>query len=771
MSTAILCELKKLLHNAAFCLFGALLLAAGAFYPFVRALAPDANGVALMDRQAVLAAYADVSPQQAAADIEDRLDALEVYGQLQLLRQTALPALQETARQALAERGFTEEALAQLDPADLLRFSDSAARERVLLQAAQAQVQAVLQYPAYLQQIEQRADVLGQTIFARAGNFDAAAARRTAQQYRPLSGLQVSLAAPYGVEVALGDVWSDLLLVLFAFLLAMAVFAQDRPSMASPVVRAARAGLARAFAAKTAVAAALLALVWAWFLAAQLLCGGLVLGLGDLDRCVQSLPAFYRAPYALSVRALLACAPVCRLLAAWVILLVFSAFCASFSGPLACAACAAAALCAGARALLPESSALRLLKYCTPAAWLRPELLFGDYLLFSLGPLSFSYAELFGALVPASLVGLAVLGRLGCGSREFHRPAPRKAAGRRRMRRPSLFAFEVRKLLRGQNIAAALLLLLAAQLFACSMFSTAASEEEVRYEARLTALQGPYTEEKYRQVAEELAQLQQLEAELAQKPQGAESFALQLRLQEKPALQRLAALGETLKTREQSGRPAYYVPAAGYIRALGFEQVGLRYQPALFAVLLALALSGLFAVEHESGLFQLDKTLPRATSGLYWPKVGVCCAVTLALHLAVWLPEEIYFFSHYRFPYLCAPAADLPELAGAPQGMPLWVHCWRSGAFACADRFALRPCCSRWRYTAVPVCRLCWAAWGRRPGCLPWALRCRRRWPRSRLRRSWQATAWPCWRRLSLQPAFFTCRWRLPCSAWGNTPG
>ena len=87
MSTAILCELKKLLHNAAFCLFGALLLAAGAIYPFVRALAPDANGVALMDRQAVLAAYEDVSPQQAAADIEDRLDALEVYGQLQLLAQ------------------------------------------------------------------------------------------------------------------------------------------------------------------------------------------------------------------------------------------------------------------------------------------------------------------------------------------------------------------------------------------------------------------------------------------------------------------------------------------------------------------------------------------------------------------------------------------------------------------------------------------------------------------------------------------------------------
>ena len=81
MSTAILCELKKLLHNAAFCLFGALLLAAGAFYPFVRALAPDANGVALMDRQAVPAAYADVSPQQAAADIEAGGFAFEPFGE------------------------------------------------------------------------------------------------------------------------------------------------------------------------------------------------------------------------------------------------------------------------------------------------------------------------------------------------------------------------------------------------------------------------------------------------------------------------------------------------------------------------------------------------------------------------------------------------------------------------------------------------------------------------------------------------------------------
>lgn len=127
-----------------------------------------------------------------------------------------------------------------------------------------------------------------------------------------------------------------------------------------------------------------------------------------------------------------------------------------------------------------------------------------------------------------------------------------------------------------------------------------------------------------------------------------------------------------LKARAESGLSAAYIPDAGYNRMLGFESVGPRYQPFLVAALLVLALSGLFAVERETGLILLDKTLPCATGRLYWTKAGVCCAVTVVIHAAVWLPETVFLFRHYSFPLPWAEAGSLTELAGAPQGMPLW---------------------------------------------------------------------------------------------------
>src|SRR5699024_9456582 len=138
---------------------------------------------------------------------------------------------------------------------------------------------------------------------------------------------------------------------------------------------------------------------------------------------------------------------------------VFSVFCSACSGALAYGACAAAAALGwGLYALIPESSPLRLLKYLTPAAWLRPELLFGDYLLFSFGPLLVPYTTLYGVLVAGSLAALAALGRLAHGGRSFRLPALRRPGLRRHKRRPTLFGFELRKLLRTRGAVAVALL-------------------------------------------------------------------------------------------------------------------------------------------------------------------------------------------------------------------------------------------------------------------------------------------------------------------------
>ena len=56
MRTVLWAEARKLRQNTTFLLFGALLLLAAALYPFGRALAPDANGVNLLQKQAVFTA-------------------------------------------------------------------------------------------------------------------------------------------------------------------------------------------------------------------------------------------------------------------------------------------------------------------------------------------------------------------------------------------------------------------------------------------------------------------------------------------------------------------------------------------------------------------------------------------------------------------------------------------------------------------------------------------------------------------------------------------
>ena len=269
MRTVLWAEARKLRQNTTFLLFGALLLLTAALYPFGRALAPDANGVNLLQKQAVFAACPGATPAEAAADLTARQDALDVSVALLMLQQAPNQTVRDTALRMLADRGYTADDLPALREAGALRFGASIAQERVILQEGLAQAERALAYPDYLQQIAERANQLGQSIFARSGGLDVRIAQRTAAQYAALDGLSIPYAAPYGAEIALGDGVTDGLLLLFAFLLAMAVFAQDRPYSGAPVVRAARCGLGRTYLAKLVLTAGLLLLFWAFSQAAQ----------------------------------------------------------------------------------------------------------------------------------------------------------------------------------------------------------------------------------------------------------------------------------------------------------------------------------------------------------------------------------------------------------------------------------------------------------------------------------------------------------------------
>ena len=144
MRTVFVCELRKLCRNSSFLLFGALLLLASVLYPFGRALAPDANGVNLLKKQAVFAAYPDSTPAEAAADLAARQDALDVSVALLMLQQAPNQTVRDMALRMLADRGYTAEDLPALREAGALRFGSSIAQERVILQEGLDQAERAL---------------------------------------------------------------------------------------------------------------------------------------------------------------------------------------------------------------------------------------------------------------------------------------------------------------------------------------------------------------------------------------------------------------------------------------------------------------------------------------------------------------------------------------------------------------------------------------------------------------------------------------------------
>lgn len=133
MRTVLWAEARKLRQNTTFLLFGALLLLAAALYPFGRALAPDANGVNLLQKQAVFAACPGATPAEAAADLTARQDALDVSIALLMLQQAPNQTVRDTALRMLADRGYTADDLPALREAGALRFGASIAQERVIL--------------------------------------------------------------------------------------------------------------------------------------------------------------------------------------------------------------------------------------------------------------------------------------------------------------------------------------------------------------------------------------------------------------------------------------------------------------------------------------------------------------------------------------------------------------------------------------------------------------------------------------------------------------
>ena len=372
----------------------------------------------------------------------------------------------------------------------------------------ETQLSHLSQYRDYPSQVQAASERLGRfSIFGKKGSFANRNLQKTAEDFAPLEGADLSLGHDEALTALFSYPLADWLLVLVLVYTAM-TFLDERQKGLWYILYAAPGGRVplalRQMAILALVSAAATALLHGGVLALGFLRYG---GLEDLDRAAQSLPIFKTLPVVTSVGGLLVRYFLLRAVTAFVIgLLLWLLLSAANTGVRWMIVGLAVFLAAeySCYTFLPDQSVFQLLKYGNIFSYIDLSVLFTRYLNLDI----FGWPVNIRMLAEAGCVPLAALLGAGCAALQARKRPTALAApfARLGMRwnalwdairgRLRLTGFEAYKLLVMQGgliILAAFLVLMARSDMAAQLSRTEADEYALR-------LQGPLTEEKLAEI-------------------------------------------------------------------------------------------------------------------------------------------------------------------------------------------------------------------------------------------------------------------------------
>lgn len=654
-------ELKKLLHSGPFRIFLCIFLLAGVLGPFAQKYRIDDNGNQSVDYAHVYQAYRNVSVEEVLADTGEQIRLLEICQGFDILPQLPPEIAEEYLSSMIDQYGLTEEEMAKLDTDTLLRFTDSAFREIILLTTIKEHAERSLGYPAYLESIQTQVETIHHSVLYKNNPYALTLAEKMAAEYAPLLGKSIQLADPTGVEIALGSWIDDAVLCAIICLTALFAFAQERQEGMTSLLFSTRHGQTGTYFAKLILIAGFGILASILLTAFRLLIAG---DLGDLSRPLQTIPAYYASPHSVSVGWLLTLSFLQRTSAAILVGLVMSLLCILLDRSLALGA---ASLIAGEQILcwmlIDGNSVFQFLKYLSVPALFSDETLLGNAVYIKLFncPVRFMWGYLI-----LTVLSWCILTFLGCTAYRRTQKALsipiRSKRVRNRKHIPALFALEVKKLLIHQKAIVLLILVISLQPSFYESFHSGLNINELRYLSVMAEVEGAYTPEKHEALRTEQSELIALQTAAGQLM----SNELDQRL---TAVNRVLQLSDYLASRTD---PVSYVYEGGIEALLGIRSIGPAYQFPLLSLALCLILPGLFTLEQESGINYLIQTT-EGIRRLKRTKWKIAFLLTFGVFLICWLPAVVFIFKTFEISGWTAPAISLRSLSHLPECIPIWL--------------------------------------------------------------------------------------------------
>lgn len=534
-------------------------------------------------------------------------------------------------------------------------------REGALYGQAIRRKEEIREFPSLMRQLQQEAEVK-KIFFATDDLFTLRVLDSTVATYHAFEDVTVTDEFSAATELVGDWTLSDLLLLLFGCTAGLFLLTQEQAAGLMCLLRPTKYGKGRLWRKKFAAMCALVALGFLMIYGANFVIAGALFGFGDLNRAVQSVYGFSACPYRLTAGGYL------TLISAWKLVWAITASSVFF---LLCSLTAKAAVAIGGGAAAVGAA---LWMETSNSLWVRACSLSHarDVTAQLRGCI---YLKLFDAAIPALWASLAVMLLLTVAAAIlsalcFCRRQAIAGTGRLRLAFPPLCtvngaAHEGWKLFLLHGGLAVLAVLAAVQYSEYRDFYVMHSAEEQYYRRYSQQLTGEPTEEKAVFLEREAARFDEIRAESAivQSDEKRNELENQLRA-EQPFLKAAAQYRRLTDAQE-------YVYETGYERLYNGEGRADDLKNTLLLTLaLLLTLSGVFAVETESGVRILQKSAGKerriARDKLIWTAVFALMAMTI-----VYLPQYLCVLDGYGLPQLATQANSVDIFVSLPNAFSL----------------------------------------------------------------------------------------------------
>lgn len=583
---------------------------------------------------------------------------------------------------------LSEEELEKLCP-----YTGDPWNERDLIQVGLEELENVMHYDTYLKGIQEDANkMLGVSIFRKNTGYSARNLKKTAEDFKGMEGLSLQFDVSQGVTWATGFVPSDLLGILLLFAAGIFLVLNEKQNGQLAVVACTARGRWETGAAKIGVLFLTSVLISGMIYGGNFLYTRIRYGFGDLNRMVQSIPAYHSCILKISVLQYFLMFFLVKVLVYFAISLLVFWLCLSFrqilkifGGFLALAGLEAAAWYG-----ISVNSIFSVLKYLNLFYFLQTDTLLMDYQ--NINIVSFPVGS-----IPAAAVCLLALVSMGIckilyemngsylESLEWLRGVPRLWSSRFVIKKPgrvrSLTGFEYLKIVRKSGGLFLLFLFLMVQYYRIQDYTYLRLPEQVYYRTYMNYLSGPVTEWTDAYVKEEnerygLLSLQWMELQ-QQEIRGVKGAEIQEQMRPWEAWEKVNAEYDAIVMRQQeSGKTLFLVYGDGYRQLAGEDQETDMTTTAAFllSLLLVLLTAGTFSCDSGQ---EMDHIISAASLGkrdTLRAKKRIAYFLALISFVLVYGADFLKVYREIGLDQFAAPIQSLSYLSNCTLSLNLWQY-------------------------------------------------------------------------------------------------